>query len=110
MIHVAVGSFRDARCAHPPGANSELTPEPEEPELPVEPEEAEEPEEPDVPVLLAPESVIEAAETVPPEPETPWTTIVSPGRMAEREADWVLVILVAEDSLTLIVFPEVSVT
>ena len=52
-----------------------------------------------------PESVTDAALTVPPEPLTPLMTTVSPGRMADREADSVLVIFVADDSLTFTVFP-----
>ena len=51
-----------------------------------------------------------AAVVVPPEPGTPVTMIVSPGRIAWREADWVLVIFVAEESLTLTVLPDVSVS
>ena len=111
----------DAKRPHPPDENREPTaeepelPEPEllEPELP-EPELPEpellEPPDPEPPVARVPESVTDAAETVPLEPDTPETTIVSPGRMAFRGADSLLVILVAEESLTLMVLPEASVT
>ncbi len=60
--------------------------------------------------MRAPESVIDAAETVPPDPVTPVITSVSPGRIADRRADRVLEIFVAPESLTLTVLPDVSVT
>src|ERR1700749_1947748 len=87
-----------------PTAEFEPPPELPEPELP-EPELLPEPEPPRLP-----ESVIVAAVVAPPEPDPPVTMIVSPGRMACRDTDWFLVILVDGVTLTLTVLPEVSVT
>src|ERR1700679_3835761 len=90
-------------AAQPPKSDlTELLPElPVPPELPVllEP-----------PVVLAPESVTVAAETVPCLLVTPETVIVSPGWIWLRLADSVLVILVAEVSLTWTVSPPASVS
>lgn len=57
---------------------------------------------------LAPESFTEVAVIVPFEFFAPWITTVSPGRTDDLETLWLLVTLVAEESVTLTVFPEVS--
>ena len=67
------------------------------------------PDEPLVLLALAPESLIEVAVRVPPELFTPWMRTESPGWTALRATVRLLVILVAEDSLTLTMFPELSV-
>ena len=84
-----------------PEPNSELTPDPELVELllvPLEP----------LPVVLAPESLIEVALSVPLELLAPWITTESPGRTAFLPTVRLLVILVADESRTLTVFPELS--
>src|ERR1019366_6420248 len=91
-----------------PEPNSELTPDPELVELllellPLEPL-------PVVlaPVVLAPVSLIEVALSVPLELLAPRITTESPGRTAFLPTVRLLVILVADESRTLTVFPEVS--
>ena len=75
-------------------------PEPlEPPDRPVAPE----------PAVLAPESLIEVAETLPLLFLSPRITTASPGRSECFETPRLLVILVADDSVTLTVLPEVSV-
>lgn len=89
-----------------PEPNSELAPDPELDELllvPLEPL----PLEP-LPVVLAPESLSEVALIVPLELLAPWITTESPGRTAFLPTVRLLVILVADESRTLTVFPEVS--
>src|ERR1035441_1853781 len=86
-----------------PEPNSELAPDPELDErllepLPLEP----------LPVVLAPESLSEVALIVPLELLAPWITTESPGRTAFLPTERLLVILVADESRTLTVFPEVS--
>jgi hypothetical protein len=92
-------SFRDSRCAHPLDENREPTAELEELE-PLD-EVLEEPTE-----RPAPESVTEAAVTVPFDPVTPVTTTVSPGRIAECETGIVLETFVTGVSLTFTVLPD----
>src|ERR1700753_190598 len=96
----------------PPEENREPTaefaPPPDDPAAPPEPPEPEPPLDPEPPRL--PESVIVAAVVDPPDPEPPVTMIVSPGRMACRDTDWFLVILVEGVTLTWTVLPEASVT
>jgi hypothetical protein len=81
----------------PPEPNSELTAE-----LPLldELEELE-----PVEVDRLPESLTEVAEMAPFDPFTPATTTVSPGRSAFFDTPWLLVTLVALESVTLITFP-----
>lgn len=62
-----------------------------------------------LPVLLAPESLMEVAAIVPVELVAPWMTTESPGCKELLETPRLLVILVAEESVTLTVLPEVSV-
>src|ERR1700742_4480144 len=89
----------------PPEENREPTAEfAPAPELP----EPAPPPDPEPPRL--PESVIVAAVVDPLELDPPVTMIVSPGRMACRDTDWFLVILVEGVTLTWTVLPEASVT
>ena len=60
-------------------------------------------------VFVAPESLTVVAESAPAEFLAPWMTTESPGRSARFDTPWLLVILVAEESLTLTVFPDTSV-
>ena len=60
-------------------------------------------------LLLAPESLIEVAASMPLLFFSPLITTESPGCSDRFETPRLLVILVAEDSVTLTVFPEVSV-
>ena len=80
-------------------------PEPPEPPEPLEPLPLVAPE----PALLAPESLAEVADTLPLLFLSPRTTTASPGRSECLETPRLLVILVADDSVTLTVLPEVSV-
>ena len=60
-------------------------------------------------LLLAPESLIEVAESVPLLFFSPLITTESPGCTERLETPRLLVILVAEESVTLTVLPEMSV-
>ena len=60
-------------------------------------------------VALAPESLTDVAAIVPFALFKPWITTVSPGRSDAVETPWLFVSLVAEESVTLTVLPELSV-
>jgi hypothetical protein len=64
---------------------------------------------PPLPVVRAPESLTEVATRVPLEFFTPWMTTESPGWSALLETPRLFVSLVDEESVTLTVFPVVSV-
>jgi hypothetical protein len=108
FLMVSVGPFRlKSLCggAHPP-PKSELTAELALPVLELELE----PVDDELPVLLAPESVTDVAAMVPLEPLAPAITTWSPGLSFLALTVSLLEILVAPDSFTLTVLPEVSVT
>lgn len=96
-----------SRCHPPAPLEPPLNNEPTD-ELPLEEPLVDEPLVDELLVLLAPESLTDEATSTPWEFLTPWMTTLSPGRTDFLDTERLLVSLVAEDSLTLTVFPELS--